>query len=352
VRSFNYKEVCSNLLTPEIVALLTKIYEYKGKQVMYKNAKVDVLEQLVEIAKIQSVDASNRIEGIYTSQERLRKLVKSKTMPQNRDEEEIAGYRDVLATIHVNHDYIPLKTGFILQLHRDLYNFSGKSIGGAYKVTSNTIVEEDVHGNKLVRFQPVEAWETQEAMESICNAYDKAANDQVEVLLVIPVFILDFLCIHPFNDGNGRMSRLITLLLLYRVGYDVGKYISIERIVEQSKETYYEVLLQSSKDWHEGKNDYSAFVKYTLGVILSAYRDFSARAEVLTTGNFHKPDMVRELIKGRLGKITKREIMEEYPGISQVTVQRALSDLLKNGDIIKIGGGRYTQYTWNWEKEA
>ena len=346
MRSFNYKEICDNLLTPEIVALLTKIYEYKGKQDLYKNAKVDVLEQLVEIAKIQSVDASNRIEGIYTSHERLRKLVKSKTMPQNRDEEEIAGYRDVLATIHESHDYVPLKTGVILQLHRDLYKFSGKSIGGTYKVTSNAIVEDDGRGNKLVRFQPVEAWETPEAMESICNAYDKAFDDQVEVLLAIPVFILDFLCIHPFSDGNGRMSRLITLLLLYRAGYDVGKYISIEKIIEQSKETYYEVLLQSSIDWHEGKNNYLAFVKYTLGTILSAYRDFSTRAEILTSNSLNKPDMVRELIKGRLGKITKREIMEEYPDISQVTVQRALRDLQKNGDIIKIGGGRYTEYTW------
>lgn len=352
MRSFNYKEICNNLLTPEIVALLTKIYEYKGKQDLYKNAKVDVLEQLVEIARIQSVDASNRIEGIYTSQERLRKLVKSKTMPQNRDEEEIAGYRDVLATIHESHDYVPLKTGVILQLHRDLYKFSGKSIGGTYKVTSNAIVEEDIHGNQLVRFQPVEAWETPDAMESICDAYDKAINDQVEALLAIPAFILDFLCIHPFNDGNGRMSRLITLLLLYRAGYDVGKYISIEKIIEQSKETYYEVLLQSSMDWHEGINDYSAFVKYTLGTILSAYRDFSARAEVLTADNFNKPDMVRKLIEGRLGKITKREIMEEYPDISQVTVQRALRDLLKNGNIIKIGGGRYTEYTWNRESDS
>jgi len=353
LRDFNYNVVCEHLLTKEIVALLTQIHEYKGKQNLFIEAKADVLAQLTEIAKIQSTDASNRIEGIYTSEDRLKKLVKDKTRPKNRDEQEIAGYRDVLATIHENYDFIPPKANMILQLHRDLYKFSGLSFGGAYKTANNVIEEEDSSGNKFVRFQPVEAWETAEAVEKICTAFDKAlGSGQIDLLLAIPAFILDFLCVHPFNDGNGRMSRLLTLLLLYRAGYIVGKYISIEKLIEKSKETYYEVLQQSSQDWHEGKNNYAPFVEYTLGVILAAYRDFASRVELLTTSGLSKPDRVREIIKEKLGKITKREILDQCPDIAQVTVQRALNDLLKNGDIIKIGGGRYTNYTWNREKNS
>lgn len=351
MRDFNYVAIRDDLLTNEIVELLTKIHEFKGKQDFFIKAKEDVLVQLTEIAKIQSTDASNRIEGIYTSDERLKKLVKDKTRPRNREEQEIAGYRDVLMSIHENYDYIPPKANIFLQLHRDLYKFSGKSIGGTYKVANNVIAEVDEVGNKFVRFQPVEAWETAETVERICVALDKAIISQTELLLVIPAFILDFLCIHPFSDGNGRMSRLLTLLLLYRAGYIVGKYISIEKLIERSKETYYEALQESSQNWHEGSNDYTAFVKYTLGVVLAAYRDFADRVEILTSHGISKPDRVREIIKGTLGKVTKREILEQCVDISQVTVQRALNDLLKSGEIIKIGGGRYTQYTWNREKE-
>ena len=352
MREFDYNKTCDGLFTKEIVALLTQIYEYKGKQVLFSEAKPDILLQLTEIAKIQSTDASNRIEGIYTSSERLKMLVKDKTRPRNREEQEIAGYRDVLNTIHENYDFIPPKSNMILQLHRDLYRFSGLSFGGTYKTTDNVIQEEDSSGNKFARFKPVEAWETADTMEKMCAAFDKASGSgTTELLLAIPVFILDFLCIHPFNDGNGRISRLLTLLLLYRADYIAGKYISIEKLIENSKETYYEVLQDSSQNWHNGTNDYTPFVKYTLGIILAAYREFSSRVELLSTSTLSKPDRVRKTIKGKLGKITKREILEKCPDISQITVQRTLNDLLKNGDIIKISGGRYTTYTWNRENE-
>ena len=214
------------------------------------------------------------------------------------------------------------------------------------------IEEEDERGNKSIRFLPIPARETPEAIERICTAFDEVLkNADCDPLLIIPVFILDFLCIHPFNDGNGRMSRLLTLLLLYRAGYIVGKYISIEKLVEQSKETYYEVLQESSCDWHEGTNDYAPFVRYTLGIVLAAYREFSSRVQFLTTSSLSKPERVREIIKGTLGKITKAEIMAKCPDISQVTVQRALNDLLKSGQIIKLSGGRYTSYTWNREND-
>lgn len=189
------------------------------------------MTQLVEIAKIQSTEASNKIEGIYTSDERLRALVKDVTRPKTRNEREIAGYRDVLNTIHENHDYIPPKPSIILQLHRDLYKFEGFDIGGKYKSADNVIEEEDSYGNKFVRFRTVSAWETPEAIEELCKAFNEAmVTEKIEPLILIPMFILDFLCIHPFNDGNGRMSRLLTLLLLYRAGYIVGKYISIEKL--------------------------------------------------------------------------------------------------------------------------
>ena len=348
MRSFDYKEEWKKLLTPEIVMYLTRIHEFKGEQTLFIEAKADTLSQLVDIAKIQSTEASNKIEGIYTSDERLKALVKDSTRPRTRNEREIAGYRDVLNTIHENHDYIPPKPSIILQLHRDLYKFEGMDIGGRYKTSDNIIEEQDAEGNKSVRFRPMPAWETPEAIEKLCQSYDEALNSEnIDALIIIPMFVLDFLCVHPFNDGNGRLSRLLTLLLLYRSGYIVGKYISIEKLIEQTKEIYYESLQLSSAGWHENKNDYEPFVKYMLGVIVAAYREFSSRVSLLTTQGMSKPDRVKEIIRATLGPITKTEILGKCPDISQVTVQRALADLVDKGDIIKLGGGRYTKYIWN-----
>ena len=348
MRSFDYKEEWKKLLTPEIVMYLTRIHEFKGEQTLFIEAKADTLSQLVDIAKIQSTEASNKIEGIYTSDERLKALVKDSTRPRTRNEREIAGYRDVLNIIHENHDYIPPKPSIILQLHRDLYKFEGMDIGGRYKTSDNIIEEQDSEGNKSVRFRPMPAWETPEAIEKLCQSYDEALNSEnIDALIIIPMFVLDFLCVHPFNDGNGRLSRLLTLLLLYRSGYIVGKYISIEKLIEQTKEIYYESLQLSSAGWHENKNDYGPFVKYLLGVIVAAYREFSLRVSLLTTQGMSKPDRVKEIIRATLGPITKTEILAKCPDISQVTVQRALADLVDKGDIIKLGGGRYTKYIWN-----
>lgn len=351
MRNYHLTNQWQKLLTPDIVALLTQIHEFKGEQNLFIEANSDTLTHLLEIAKIQSTEASNKIEGIYTSDERLKKIVLDKTTPQTRNEQEIAGYRDVLATIHESYEYIPLRPSMLLQLHRDLYKFSGMNIGGNYKNADNVIAEEDAGGNRFVRFQPVPAWETADAIDLACKAYDEALQGGADPLLLIPMFVLDFLCIHPFNDGNGRMSRLLTLLLLYRSGYIVGKYISIERVIEQSKETYYETLHQSSFGWHENENDYAPFVRYLLGTIVAAYRDFSSRVQLLITSGLSKPERIRALIKDTLGKITKTEIMEKCPDISQITVQRTLNELQKQGEIIKLSGGRYTAYIWNRENE-
>ena len=352
MREFHYKTEYNKLLSSDVVSLLSLIHEYRGKQTLYIEAKPDALTQLLEIAKIQSTEASNKIEGIITTNERLKQLVRDKTTPKTRSEKEIAGYRDVLSTIHESYDYIPPKPSMILQLHRDLYKFSGKTIGGNYKNSDNVIAEEHADGTQIVRFNPVPAWETPEAMQRLCNEYDAAVNDsELDPLLLIPMFILDFLCIHPFNDGNGRMGRLLTLLLLYRAGYIVGKYISIEKIISDTKVTYYEALQESSYHWHEGTNDYLPFVKYMLGTIAAAYREFSDRVELLTNEKLNKADRVREIIRNRSGTITKAEIVEMCPDISEVTVERALNDLKNAGLIIKISGGRYTKYIWNRDKE-
>lgn len=348
MRDYNYRKKWHKLLTPEIVKKLTLISEYKGEQRLFIEAHKDELVELVEIAKVQSTEASNRIEGISTADDRLKNLVQWKTTPRNRDESEIAGYRDVLNTIHENYDYIPINSNYILQLHRDLYKFLGSVEGGVFKTSDNVIRETDENGNERVRFRPVAAWETPASIDELCNAY-KEAREEVEPLLLDMMFILDFLCIHPFNDGNGRMSRLLTLLLLYQSGFIVGKYISIEKIIEKSKETYYEALQDSSINWHENENDYNPFVNYMLGVVVNAYKEFGSRVKLLTNPNLSKADRVREIIKNHIGTITKSELMEMNPDISDTTIQRALADLLKNDEIEKIGGGRYTKYVWKVE---
>lgn len=350
MRIYEYKNRWQRLLTPEIVSLLTQIHEFKGKQSLFIESQADALLQLVEIAKIQSTEASNKIEGIYTSDDRIKKLALDKVHPQNRNEEEIAGYRDVLNTIHESYDDIPLKPSIILQLHRDLYKYNISAMGGQYKNADNVIAEEDADGNRFVRFQPVPAWETPQALEEACSAYDYAINTgEIDSLLAIPMFILDFLCIHPFNDGNGRMSRLLTLLLLYRSGYIVGKYISIEKLIEQTKEGYYAALQKSSSGWHENENDYAPFVKYMLTMLLAAHRDFASRVQTVIESNLSKPERVAKVIEDTLGKITKQEILEKCPDISETTVQRALGALVKENKIKKISGGRYTSYIWNRE---
>lgn len=352
MRNFSYDGKWQKLLTPAIVKLLTCIHEYKGAQVILSETKAEVLNMLAEVARIQSTEASNRIEGILVSDERLKKLVMDKTTPVTLSEQEIAGYRDVLATIQESYEYIPFKPNIILQLHAELYKFSGQGVGGRYKNADNVVSQENENINNHISFAPVAACKTPIAMDELCKAYSDAVEvGGIDPLLAIPMCVLDFLCIHPFGDGNGRMSRLITLLLLYRAGYFVGKFISIEKLIEDSEQTYYEALNSSSNGWLEGCNDYAPFVRYTLGIVAAAYRKLNEHICDISRENLSKPDRVRKIIKSNYGKITKSEIMQRFRDISQVTVQRALNELIKNGDIIKIGGGRYTSYVWNRDKE-
>ena len=345
MKKFDYISVPKSLLTPDIVALLTCIHEHKGKQELIIEAHADVLDTLMEIAKIQSTGSSNAIEGIRTTDQRLRELVRDKSAPRNRTEQEIAGYRDVLATIHESYDYINPRPNIILQLHKQLYSFAGTSIGGSYKNSDNYIAEIDAEGKETIRFQPVPAFLTADAINSLTEQFAKAIEKgEYNPLLLIPMFIIDFLCIHPFNDGNGRMSRLLTLLLYYRSGYFVGKYVSLERFIESSKETYYEALQDSSAGWHENSNDYSPFVRYYLGIMQKACNEFENRVMYLSQRGLSKPDRIKAFIDDKIGRVSKREIMEACPDISKVTVERALTALVKSGYLTKISGGRTTAY--------
>lgn len=345
---FDYRVMPEKLLNLEILNQISSIHEHRGKQELFLEANIDELNSLLEIAKIQSTGASNRIEGIYTSDERLVEIVKDKSEPRNRSEQEIAGYREVLTSIHESYEYINTRPNIILQLHRDLYTYSNGAVGGVYKNSDNVIAEEDEQGNRKVRFTPVPAFQTEDMMQQMCEAFVDAWNDEKnEKLLIIPIFILDFLCIHPFSDGNGRMSRLLTLLLLYKAGYIVGKYISIEMMIEKSKETYYEALQDSSKKWHDSENDYIPFIRYYLGVLEAAYKEFEGRVRLIQDRTISKPERIRTIIDDHLGKITKKEIMEMCPDISKVTIERTLTELVKTGYIVKVGAGPGTGYVRN-----
>lgn len=256
MRTFDYTKLKERKWDSEILGLVAQIHEFKGRQELYLKQKPVELDRLIEIAKVQSTESSNEIEGIRTTNTRLKQLCTDKTTPRNRDEEEIMGYRDVLNTIHENYEYIPIRSNYILQLHRDLYKYSEKNIGGNFKNTQNYISAIDGDGNEFVLFTPLAPYEVPEAVNKLCEGYNAAVSAQdIDALILIPIFIHDFLCIHPFNDGNGRMSRLLTTLLLYRSGYVVGKYISLESKIAKNKNLYYKALEKCQHGWHDNKED-------------------------------------------------------------------------------------------------
>ena len=347
MRDFNLKKEAENVLSNNIINLVSAIHEYKGKQTLYIEANHDVLTSLLNIARIQSTESSNKIEGIRTTDERINALINDKVAPKNRNEEEIAGYRDVLELIHENYENMDITPNIILQMHKYLYKYSSKSIGGKFKDSENIIEETDENGNKKIRFKPLSAFETPQAMEELCISYNNEIRaNEIDPLFLIPIFILDFLSIHPFNDGNGRISRLLTLLLLYKSGYIVGKYISIEKIVEKTKESYYDALQKSSLKWHDNENNYEFFVEYYLGIILSAYKDFSNRVEYISNKKMTVKERTETIIRNHLEKISKKEIVDMCPDVSVGSIERALNELLKDEKILKITGGRYTKYIY------
>lgn len=347
MREFNYSKLSERTWDNEIMAYVAQIHEYKGKQELFLRQKPVELNRLIEIAKIQSTESSNQIEGIVTTNARLKQLVENKTTPKNRDEEEILGYRNVLNIVHESYEAIPVRSNYILQLHGEMLKHTAFAYAGKYKTAPNEIDMVLENGEKVVLFKPLEPYETPDAIDRLCDEFDKALNESVvDPLILIPNFILDFLCIHPFNDGNGRMSRLLTLLLLYRSGYIVGQYISIEKAIADTKDSYYAVLQQSNQKWYEGDNDPKAFIKYMLGIVLSCYREFESRVMLASkTGNKSTAyDIVKKYTESTLGKFSKQDTLISCPSLGSSSVEAALKKLVEEGVIIRTGSGRKTMY--------
>ncbi len=344
MRIFDYSTLKEKKWDSEIISLVAQIHEYKGRQEVYLKQKPEELDKLVEIAIRQSTEASNAIEGIRTTKTRLKELCEEKTTPKNRDEEEILGYRDVLNTIHENYEYIPIRANYILQLHRDLYKYTEKDIGGHFKVSQNVIAAVDETGKEYVLFTPLAPYETPAAIDAICENYNSMVEkEEIDSVLLIPIFIHDFLCIHPFSDGNGRMSRLLTTLLLYRSGYVVGKYVSIESKISKNKDLYYKALEECQEGWHENREDVTPFVKYMLRIILATYRDFEERVN-LVCEKLPAKEIVRRAVYNKIGKLSKSDIAELCPSIGIKSVELAIKQLVEDGVLVKKGSGRTTFY--------
>ena len=344
MRTFNYSAIREQKWDSEILSLVAAIYKEAGKQELYLKQRPEELEKLVEIAKVQSTEASNAIEGIVTTNTRIRQLVEEKTTPRNRDEQEIAGYRDVLNLIHENFDAIPITQNYILQLHKILYSHMNNPMAGRTKSVQNYISATYPDGHTEILFTPLAPYETLEALDRICEEYNRViGNMEVEPLIVIPVFIHDFLCIHPFNDGNGRMSRLLTTLLLYRSGFYVGKYISLESKIAKNKDLYYDVLGQAQIGWHEGTEDVVPFIKYLLGTILSAYKDFEDRFALVET-KLSALETVRRATMEKIGRFTKQDIRELCPSLSISSIEGALRKLVAAGELKREGAGKNICY--------
>lgn len=347
MHKFDFGKYKDHTWDNEIMSYVSQIHEYRGKQDLYIRQKPVEINRLIEIAKIQSTESSNRIEGIVTTKPRLKELMADKTTPRNRDEEEILGYRNVLELIHENYEMIPVRPNYILQLHGELLKFTTFSYRGKFKTTANEIAKTLPNGEKETIFTPLEPYETPEAVEQLCNEFNVALKEEiVDPLILIPIFILDFLCIHPFNDGNGRMSRLMTLLLLYRSGYKVGQFISIEKAIADTKTSYYDALAISDQGWHDYENDPKAFIKYMLGIILSCYREFENRITMTEKAGVKSTsyDIVKEYAANVIGTFTKQDALVHCPSLGSSSVESALKKLVEDGTLKRIGAGRKTHY--------
>lgn len=332
------------VIPQRLITTIRQLGEYKGKQELYQQQAPEMLENLRQVAMIQSTESSNRLEGIVADEKRLRALVAEKTTPTNRSEAEIAGYCDVLSTIHVNSGRIPFTDNIVLQLHRDLMKYSGKE-GGRWKSTTNEITETLPDGSKQVRFVPVAPHQTAEYMRLLHERYNELTRDQVwDPLFLISFYVLDFLCIHPFLDGNGRMARLLTVLLLYHNGYEVGRYISLERVIEQSKESYYDTLYASSLGWHEGTHDVLPWTEYLLSTLLAGYREFEGRFGRISSGAGSKTDMVLNAIDGMLIDFSIADLERACPMVSRDLIRHVLVKLKKEGKIENLSKGKYARW--------
>lgn len=344
MRAFNYSAIREQKWDSELLGLISAIYKEMGKQELFLKQRPEELDKLVEIAKVQSTEASNAIEGIVTTSARVRQLVEEKTTPKNRSEKEISGYRDVLKLIHENFEVLPVTRNYILQLHKILYSYANNPMAGQTKNVQNYISAAHPDGHVETLFTPLAPYETPEALDRICEEYNRViGNMELEPLIAIPVFIHDFLCIHPFNDGNGRMSRLLTTLLLYRNGFYVGRYISLEAKIAKNKDLYYDALAESQKGWHEGAENAVPFIKYILGTILAAYKDFEERVALVEV-KLSALEMVRRASQNKIGQFNKQDIRELCPTLSDSSIEGAFRKLVASGELQKKGNGKNTCY--------
>lgn len=333
MRSFEHGYLLETPLTHMQVMTMRVLGEFRGKEILYNEQSPELLESLWRVAMIQSTESSNRIEGITVAPGRIDPIVMKKTKPRDRSEQEVAGYRDVLADIHTNYSRIRLSSEVIRKWHRTLYRYTNET-GGSWKKKDNAILEVGPDGRQFVRFNTVSALATPEFIERLVAMFDQAIDySKADPLFLIASFVLDFECIHPFWDGNGRIGRLLTLLLLYQSGYNVGRYISLERIVEESKETYYEALLKSSNGWHEANHDLGPWWNYFLGMLTAAYKEFETRVGTITSARGAKREMVQRAIDRLPERFNISDLRQASPGVSYPTLQRALADLRKEGKI-------------------
>jgi Fic family protein len=344
MKSFERKYIDGLKIPHRLITVIRQIGEFRGKQELFKKQSPETLENLRHVAIIQSTESSNRLEGITADIKRIKALIEKKTKPANRSEGEIAGYRDVLNTIHTNNKNIPFKDKVVLQFHRDMMKYAGKE-GGRWKSAPNEITEILPDGTKKIRFVPVAPHLTPGYMQKLHERYDSLLKEgDVEPLMLIALYVLDFLCIHPFLDGNGRMARLITVLLLYHYGYEVGRYISLERIVEQTKESYYETLLKSSHGWHKGKHDVFPWIEYIISTILAAYKEFGSRFRKASSGRGSKTDIVLNAIDGFIGDFSISELEKACPTVSRDMLRHILFKLRDQGKIQPTGKGRSARW--------
>jgi len=348
MNSFEANFIESQPITQSLLQTIRLIGEYKGKQELFKQQAPQSLKTLRQLAIVQSTESSNRIEGITAPLERIKKLVADKTSPRDRSEQEIAGYRDVLNTIHNSWQHIPFTPNIVLQLHRDLYQFSVGQ-GGRWKTVDNEITETRPDGTQFIRFQPVSAAATPDAVGQLHQRFNSLwESGQVEPLLLIPTYVLDFLCIHPFLDGNGRIARLLTLLLLYKAGYEVGRFISLERLVENTKESYYDTLYKSSQNWHQKQHDLLPWYSYFLGVVmLSAYREFEQRVGLVSLSKGAKTAMVLETIGKLSGEFSIRDLQDKCPTVGIDLIRRILRQERDAGRLSCLGRGANAR----WQKK-
>ncbi len=345
MRKFDYSFLRNGMLPAGLLNVTADIYSLRAMAWNRKEQFADVFTELTRVAKVQSVKSSNEIEGIVTTDERINEIVNGSSAPLSHSEQEIAGYRDALSEIHTDYQNIDFRQADILRLHAIMMNIAGYSFAGQYKEFDNNIIEEDRDGRRRVRFHPTSAKDTPEEMEQLVLAYQEARDDpNINRLLLIPCVILDFLCIHPFRDGNGRISRLLSLLLLYKNGFDAGKYISFEEQINKRKGNYYEALKQSSVGWHEGQNDYSAFIMEFLTTLYMCYKELDKRFAVLGSRKVTKQARVEATVMNSLTPISKSDICKILPDVSATTVETVLGKMVKDGQIRKIGAGRGIRY--------